>query len=393
MDKYTLDCLKNQLNPVISDCSKPQKDCVKTLVRQIFIKGTPILRHLALENELMVKPQARKFSRHLENIEIENAVDGLALKEAKKIIDEDTSIAYDLCDISKENAKRMENLSTVFDGSKRKISEGFFLHGIGIEDILLKFKVHLANEFTLNQTRKSLIFELAEEFSRRGIWLIDRGNDDKQFFRDLAEAEIKFICRIKSNRLAVLKQTGERIKIKDLSTGKYEVYLFDNHNNKPKTDIAYTIIIHQHLKEKEMYLLTNLPADKYSEKEFVEKYLQRWGVENSFKRIKTKFMLEKIRVLSFKRFVNLVSIIRLCMILATIIYQKIVGQSKNFLMNIYHLVAKFKAFRKRKSLTLNLDAFITFLGCHLKPFATKKIPDPPNLCLFSKYALGKLAPI
>lgn len=393
MDKYTLDHLRNQLNPVISEFSKPQKDCVNTLVRQIFIKGTPILRHLVPEDDRLVKPQSRKFSRHLGKIELEEKVDELALRKAKKLIEEDTGIAYDLCDIAKEDAKVMEKISKIWDGSKRKKSTGYFLHGIGVANILLKFKPHLADEHTLNQTRKELIFELAEKFDSNGIWLMDRGNDHKQFFRDLAKKEIRFICRIKKNRLAVVKKTGEMLKIKDLAAGKHEIYLLDHHNNKVKTDIVFVVVIHEHLEKKEeICLLTNLKKAKYSTEEFVEKYLQRWGIENSFKRIKTKFMLEKIRVLSFERFVNLVALIRLCLLLASTIYEKILDQNKSVLMRIYHLVSSFKIFRKRRSLTENLDSFISFLGHHLKPFVIRKIPDPPNLCLFSKYALEKLAP-
>lgn len=393
MDKHTLDCLKNNLNPVISEFSKPQKDCIKILVRQIFIKGTPILRHLALDDERMVKPQARKFSRHLENIDLENHVDKLALKKAKPMIEEDTSIAYDLCDIAKEESKMMEKISKVFDGSRRKISNGFYLHGVGVGDLLLKFKPHLADEHTLNQTRKKIIFDLSEKFDKKGIWLMDRGNDHKHFFRDLSKAQIKFICRIKKNRKIVIKDNGEITKIEKLSPGKYEIYLLDRHNNKVKTDIIYTVIIHEHLEKKdEMCLLTNLSSDKYSVEKFVEKYLERWGVEKSFKRIKTKFMLERIRVLSFRRFVNLVALVRLCLLLATIIYRQLLDHSQGLFINIYHLVSSFKTFIKRKSLTDNPDSFITFLGHHFKPFVTKKNLDLPNLSLFSKYALEKLAP-
>ncbi len=393
MDKYTLDCLRNQLNAVISEFSKPQKNCINTLVRQILIKGTPILRHLVPEDERFVKPQARKFSRHLKNNELEEKVDELALKQAKKLVEEDTSIPYNLCDIAKEDAKVMEKISKIWDGSKRKKSTGYFLHGIGVGNVLLKFKPDLADKHTLNQTRKKLIFELAEKFDGNGIWLMDRGNDHKQFFRDLSEKEIRFICRIKKNRLAVVKKTGEIIKIKDLKPGKHEIYLLDHHNNKVKTDIVFAVIIHEHLEKKEeICLLTNLPKEKYSAEEFVKKYLDRWGIENSFKRVKTKFMLEKIRVLSFKKFINLVALIRLCLFLAAIIYEKILDQNKCVLMKIYHLVKSFKVFRKRRSLTKNLDSFISFLGHHLKPFVTRKTPDPPNLSLFSKYDLEKLAP-
>ena len=57
----------------------------------------------------------------MENIGIKNNVDAFALNKAKKSIEQTTIIAYDLTDISKENSRKMEKISTVFDGSKRKI--------------------------------------------------------------------------------------------------------------------------------------------------------------------------------------------------------------------------------------------------------------------------------
>lgn len=394
MDKYTLDCIKNNLNPVISSFSKPQKDCIKTLVRQVLIKGTPILRHLTFEENILVKSQTRKFSRHLKNIELEEVVDKLALNKAKSSIKEDTTIAYDLCDIAKKDAKVMENISRIFDGSLRQKSLGYFLHGIGAVDFLLKFKVHNADKNTLNETRKELIFDISKSLNGRGIWVMDRGNDGKQFFRDLALEKIKFICRLRNNRDVIIKKTGEKIQIKDIFPGKYEVFLLNEHNNKVKTDIAYTLIISEHLDEKEpIRLLSNLEIEKYTEDEFVSKYLERWGIEKKFRTIKTKFMLEKIRVLSWKRFVNLVALIRLCMLLAHLIYRHLEDFEKHILLGFFNIFQSFKAFLKRKALTRNPDSFIKFLGHHLEPFVIRKIPDQPNLCLFSKYALKKLSPI
>lgn len=124
---------------------------------------------------------------------------------------------------------------------------------------------------------------------------MDRGNDSKQFFRDLAKKNIKFICRMRKKRLVVLKNTGKITKLSKLKPGKYAIYLLDHHNNKVKTDITYTLIINKHLENKEeIRLISNLPFDKYSEDEFVKKYLERWGVEKSFRRIKTKFFIAKI---------------------------------------------------------------------------------------------------
>ncbi|QQR55593.1 transposase [Candidatus Peregrinibacteria bacterium] len=41
--------------------------------------------------------------------------------------------------------------------------------------------------------------------------------------------------------------------------------------------------------------------DSYTAEQIVNLYLERWGIEKSFKRVKQKFQLEKIRVLSLKK--------------------------------------------------------------------------------------------
>jgi hypothetical protein len=385
--------MRNNLELVISHLSRPQQKCLKTLVRQVFIKKTPVLRHLAMEDELLVPSQTRRFSRHLEHIDLEKTVDKLALNKAKKMMQKDTTIAYDLCDIAKDNAKVMENLSRVFDGNKRKSAPGYFLHGVGAADILLQFNVHNADADTLNKTRKKIIFKINEHFQNKGIWVMDRGNDGKQFFRDLALEGVRFICRLRNNRHVVMEKTGEKVAIKDIAPGKYNVYLLDRNNNNVKTDVAYTLVIQQHLDHKEpIRLLSNLCIEKYSAEGFVEKYLERWGVEKKFRTIKTKFMLEKIRVLSWKRFVNLVALIRLCLLLAHLLYQRLIEHERQIFLNLFHLIQSFKAFIKRKALTQNPDSFITFLGHYLPPFVARKIPDSPNISLFSSSILKKLSP-
>lgn len=393
MDKYTLDFIKNKVNEVILTCSKPQKKCFHKLLRQLFIKGTPILRHL-VETGKNVKPQTRKFSRHLENVDLPELVDDFVLKQVKYKVSKETSIAYDLSDINKNDAKKMPNLSRVFDGSERNRATGFWLHGVGILGFLLKFEVHDVNSKTLPQTRKKIIFQLAEKLSYLGIWVIDRGNDCKQFFRDLAKRGIRFICRLRSNRLVVLKNSGEIVKLNSLDVGKYEIHLLNAHNNKVNTDVTFTLIVYKHLDEKDVIrLISNLPIDHYSSEDFVKKYLERWGVEKSFRRIKTKFLIEKIRVLSEKRFTNLISLIRLSMAVSKLLYQRVFENQKQVLLHICKLLNSYKNFLKRRSLTQNIDSFITFLSDHLPPLVNRKPKEPPNPSLFSHYALEKLTPI
>ena len=114
---------------------------------------------------------------------------------------------------------------------------------------ILKLEVHNNNIKTRNQRRIEIIRNISKTLNKKGIWVFDRGNDDKQFFKDLRHnLDIKFICRLKRNRQVVIKKTGEKIKVENLSEGKYEIYLMNRNNYKVNIRSTYTLIIHQHRK-------------------------------------------------------------------------------------------------------------------------------------------------
>jgi hypothetical protein len=53
---------------------------------------------------------------------------------------------------------------------------------------------------------------------------------------------------------------------------------------------SYTIIINHDFKSKKpIILVTNLDTYKYKNKQITDFYLNRWGIEKIYKRMKTKF--------------------------------------------------------------------------------------------------------
>ena len=389
MSKYIQDCIRNNSRSIIGGLTKPQQKSLNEIIRGLFNTGTPILRHLAQDKNKSAKKQAEKYSYHLGNIGIKNNVDAFALNKAKKSIEQTTIIAYDLTDISKENSRKMEKISTVFDGSKRKPTEGFTIHGVGINNILVKLEIHDSQRKTLNQTRLKIINEISKRLDNQGIWVFDRGNDDKQFFKDLRQnLKVDFIARLKENRLVVVEETGVIIQVKDLQEGKYKIFLMNKSNTGADLKEKYTLVISDHLKNKApIRLLSNLDFEQYSIKELVTMYLQRWGIENGFKRIKTKFELEKIRLLSYEKCVNLIALIQLAVVLSTITFLTI-QQETNFL--ITGVLLTYKRFLKTKHLTFNNDSFISFLRDALRPLIHRKWHPTNQISLFSRRQLEKL---
>ena len=333
------------------------------------------------------KKQSEKYSYHLGNVALQTTINNFALRKAKQNLRKTTIIAYDLSDIAKESAKKMENLSAVFDGSKRKVTQGFTLHGVGINNILTRLEVHDADTKTLNQVRRKIVKDVSEKLNQKGIWVFDRGNDHKEFFKDLRHnLKVNFICRLKRNRQVVVVKTGEIIKVENLPEGKHEIFLMNTQNTKIDFRATFTLIIHKHLNEKDaIRLISSLNIEKYTADQFVTMYLERWGVENIFKRVKTKFKLEKIRVLQYQRFLNLVSLIQFAVIVSTLTFNK-VQQSTNSL--ITGILMLYKNFIKLKSLTFNLDSFISFMKKSLQPLVFRQHLTQPTL--FSKRQMKKM---
>jgi len=377
MSKYIADSIRNNSRFIIGELTKPQSKAVSEIIRGLFVKNTPILRHLAQDDSILTKKQAEKYSHHLGNIDIRIRVDEFALKQAKRIIKKKTIIAYDLTDISKKSSKKIEKTSTVFDGSKRKPANGFFLHGVGINNNLVKLEIHNSDANTINQTRRKIVEKLSEKLDKQGVWVFDRGNDDKQFFKYLRQtAKVQFIARVKSSRQVVIKETGVKIQVKNLKPGKYQVYLMNRNNTYVDTSFEYVLVIQKHLQDKPpIRLISSLQYTKYTKKELVKMYLERWGVENLYRRAKTKFLLEKIRVLGFKKFSNLVALIQFAIVISASIFVQLLESTTLWIAGV---LAIYKQFMKMKSLSMNIDSFITFMSTVLKPLLIKKQPPPTN---------------
>jgi hypothetical protein len=377
---------------ILKGLTVPQKKAVMETIRGLFVKGTPILRHLAQNENISAKKQGDKYSYHLGNIELKEKVEQSALNKVRNHMCNNTVIAYDLTDISKESARKMEKISRVFDGSKRKVTNGFTLHGLGVNGILLKLEVHKGAENTQNQIRRKIVEEYSGKFEQKGIWVFDRGNDDKAFFKFLRHKQkVQFVARLRSNRGVVVKETGAIMKVKNLPVGKYQVYLMNRHNTDVDLRAEFTLIISSHLDDEKqpIRLLASL-KHLYSSEEIINIYLKRWGIENMFKRGKQKFNLEKIRVLNYQKFVNLIALIQFAVNVSTDTFIRIQKSTYSLISGV---LIYYKKFLKLKALTFNLDSFISFMKFALKPLLPRNQKElPQQLNLLSQRQLKKLGP-
>lgn len=376
MMKYIHDTIQNTSRSIFKGLTVPQKKAMAEVIRGLFVAGEPILRRLAQHPGKSPKRQGDKYSFHLGNINLPDAVDAMAFKRAKPEVKKNTIIAYDLTDISKEAAEKMEKLSWVHDGSTNTIQRGYTLHGVGVNGLLLKLRVHEGDIYTVNQTRKEIVKSLSRSFGEKGIFVFDRGNDGKQWFVNLRqEINTQFICRLREKRLVVLKETGAIMMLKELPEGVFEIYLMNKNNTRVDRRYLYTLVIRKHLPNKPPIRLLCHLNDTYTQKEIVEMYLQRWGVENLFRRAKQKFLLEKIRVLNYQKFVNLVALIQFATNVSAISFFNLQRLTNSLISGA---LLSYRLFIKKHTLSWNSDSFITFLQQSLRPFAFHSQRAPPN---------------
>ncbi len=388
MEKYITDAIHNSLRTVTAGMTRPQQKAIAEVVRGLFTKGVPILRHLAQNAEASAKKQAEKYSYHLGNVDLTEAVEMLALRKVSSTMRKNTVIAYDCTDINKEDSEKMEGLGGIWDGSEGTGGQGYELHGVGVNGVLLALRVHDSDCNMMPQTRLSVMEQVVSVLSSRGIWVLDRGNDSRSFYHDLRHTlKVRFIARTRDNRKVVLVKTGVQYSIKDLPEGRHAVQIMGEKQNTVDPDV-YLLVIKRLKKEREpLRLLTNLGWKEFSDQQIVTMYLKRWGIENIFRSAKVCFGLEKVRVQSFQKLKNIVALIQLVLVLSAHLFRAI---QKSTYTLVVVLLQVYKLFLGKQSLTLNHDSFVRFLRQSLPPLVHREKPPPTQLKLFSSPTLLKL---
>ncbi|QQR55419.1 transposase [Candidatus Peregrinibacteria bacterium] len=385
MNKYIQDFITNKCRSIFTGLTLPQKKALAEVLRGLFVEATPILRHLAQNKEVSAKKQGNKYSHHLGNVDLQKKVEDFSVRAVASEIRKNTVIAYDLVDLSKPSAKKMEKLSQVYDSSEGSIEPGFLLHGVGVNNLLLKLRFHHNDKEFLGQVRKAILEELTQVFDHKGIFVFDRGNDDEKLFRDLRQVlKVQFIARVRENRTVVLKETGVLISVKELPEGSYEVF-FDEKWKSAWGSLPQSAHTEPSGRKEPIRLIYSL-KDSYTAEQIVNLYLERWGIEKSFKRVKQKFQLEKIRVLSLKKFINLIALTQFAMNLSVLMFRKVQALTHSLVTSV---VSNYKGFIAKKSLTFNLESFITFLQNSLQSLQFHA-PPKRQPSLFSFRQLKKL---
>jgi hypothetical protein len=367
--------IRNDLRAITTTCTLPQTRAVKDVLLSVMKEGTTIVQHLNVRSHIRTGKQAERLRRHLEIVDLSERVEKRIMKILPKIED-DTVICYDLSDIAKPAAKKMEGLSRVFDGSERKSSNGYTIHGVSIFNQPIVMELHDAERDTLNQTRLDIVDRIMKKGGRKGIWVWDRGNDDQKLFSDLSERELRFVVRLTTKRKVIHKKSGMRIGIADFLPGIYQIII-------PATQEECTLVVHKHHEKLQpIRVLTNVAVT--DAKEIIETYLVRWDVENLFKQMKRKFDLEAIRLLSLAKIKNMLALIQLATSISNRAYAATTAKQTN------ELTHAFKKYCYHHCLYENRFSFTSFISTVIPVIPLPPRISSPQLSLLSWREVGKL---
>jgi len=237
---------------------------------------------IKVENRLSNNLKKKKFSDKI----IERV-----LEMAKEHISEDTVVAVDGGDISKEYAKNMENIAPVRDGSTGEIKNGYSLLHVTAADVKGEIMVPMymilysseAKDFVSENKEIIKAIDLIKSYiSNKGIWTMDRGGDRKIIIKKLCDDNLRFVIRIKKHRNFLINKENNKdeyqkaacsLIIKQLKYMKYDFSIKKavRTSKSKKLRIGYCrvkipgidnvdmyLVVIKKLSEEAMILLTNL---------------------------------------------------------------------------------------------------------------------------------------
>ena len=252
------------------------------------------------------------------------------LEQAKNKIQKDTVLAADLTSIEKPYVKKMDFLTRVWSGMKKEAVNGYSVLEIIGANVYDEYLMPLYSElysqgadgFKSENEQILKAVSIVNNYAKgKGIYVIDRGGDRKKLIKLMLSKNLRFIIRLKGDRLMILGN-NRRMKALDIAVEtieynqKYKLEI-DNQGFKekrvvelgrkririPGTKKKLWLVAVRGFGNRPMILLTNAEKNPVI---ILEMYLTRWKVEESIRFLKQEYNLEDIRVRNYAALRNTV---------------------------------------------------------------------------------------
>lgn len=321
---------------------------VREMVYGIQASQSVVLTKIArtLEEPVSVKKVEERLSRQLGRKGLGRMLQENILKHASGKIGKDTLLILDPSDVRKKYAKKMQYLTQVHDGSEDEVGNGYWTCNVvaterrGEAMIPLAVKLY-STEAPEHVSENNEILEVINAVSastdKKGIWVMDRGGDRKNFIHPLLKNGCRFLVRLVGNRHLIYGNRKElawdiaqkcpclyRETIIRVEDGKEKVYQLDFGYRKvympEREESLWLLVVHGFGKEP-MMLLTTEPLRKNRKVlwRIIESYIRRWTIEETIRFIKQSYEVEDVRVLGYRSLQNLMPLVLAASYFASVI--------------------------------------------------------------------------
>ncbi len=335
LSKTIIDQILNFGKKITTGLKKPQKKFVLQMLFGILAARDVKLSNIArsLQEKIPLIKTENRLSRQTKKSDLTQHIISFLVTNSANLIKDDTVLAIDISDITKEYTTKMEHLALVRNGSKDEVKTGYWLieilgadvKGERLIPLLTELYSQKARDFESENTQILRAIDSVRQVTKdKGIWVIDRGGDRKRLIGKLLRHSCRFVIRLRGDRNLIDRRGNKRnalaianslkcqepIEImvtKPEGKEKHRVWLGLTEVKLPGQKEILDLVVVKGFGKKPMMLLTNV-KDKVAE-EILEIYLTRWKCDESYRFLKTSYNLEDVRVRSYVRLRNIVALL------------------------------------------------------------------------------------
>ena len=307
-------------------------------------------------------------------------LDDAIQKRVFGIFSDPYSLAVDESDIGKEQAKSMEGLCTVKDGSKsgEVFHQGYHMTGLVAiggrkrNPMILCYDIWSSGSegfvSSNDQTERILRKAFLNAGEGKGEISLDRGYDDAKTFDFIARYGFGFCIRVRSHRKYIVN--GKRMGTDDMSRsrkGKYLQRFIDSEGKEAMAKCSGFMVTHRDIDGRLMlamerfsqtdvrfYITSMADTSRESVMHAIRLYRKRWRVEELFRFAKQCFGLERFMV----RSMNAMNVIARTVTMAVNFLTEIAMSGSLLHDTCRRLYPKFKSQAKREASFETKDRFV-----------------------------------
>ena len=321
---------------------KARRRLVEEMVYGIQAGGSVLLTEVAraLDEPITIKKTEERLSNNLADGRILDVLGQEILERGACRIDDDSLLILDPSDICKKYAKKMEYLAEVRDGSEQTIGNGYWMCEVvgaetgGSEVVPLAqslWSQEAPDHVSENDEILKLVRRVYDATGRRGVFVIDRGGDRRELYKELVPGGYRFLIRQRGDRHILYR--GKKMEMMALARICPTPYAETIVKEKNGEESCYTLefgsvpvrlpqwpefklwlVVVKGFGKEPMLVLTTEPMRKSRKVLWwaVESYLTRWKVEETIRFIKQSYDLENIRVLGYDSIRNMAVLVFAC---------------------------------------------------------------------------------